>query len=69
MDRIEECMLKKESTGKNLPKKTASDIFFLHYGDPAVEVFYTLSPADIKKIEYLKDCVKGEDNNLYDHSR
>ena len=46
-------------------RSISNEVFTLHYGDPAVEVFNVLTQRDIKSIEFLNFCVKSSGSSLF----
>lgn len=61
---IKEC-LESQMKGKRYRTKNIDDMFSMHYGDPAVETFYSLNSNDIKQIEHLSNCIALNDASLY----
>jgi hypothetical protein len=65
VDRIESCMLEAVQKMKDFSSKKSAEMFHLHFGDPAVEIFNVINPADIKRIKILNKCVQIEDASLF----
>ena len=68
VDRIESCLLK-ETQNNNVSNVPEPPMFHLHFGDPAVEVFNSINPTDIRRIKSLRHCVQLEDLSLFTDSK
>lgn len=59
------CVAGKVTNGLNYKRKPDEDMFHLDYGDPAIEVLHVLSVMDMKMIEYLENCVRELEPELF----
>ncbi len=55
---IADCVKNRIETGKRYRKKNEYKEFHLDYGDAALETFHSLSLDDMKRIDYLEECVR-----------
>ena len=63
---IADCVKNRIETGKRYRKKNEYKEFHLDYGDAALETFHSLSLDDMKRIDYLEECVRTyEKQSLY----
>ena len=52
-------------TGKKYRKQPPNEMFSFHYGHQSLEVFNVLSPLDMKKLTFLRQCVEDMDGSFF----
>jgi hypothetical protein len=65
LEESKRCVRAKVESGKKYKRTTDGDSFDLNFGDPLIEVFHALSIMDMRTIDYLEQCVKNLEPDLF----